>query len=307
MSTNRSTISIPPRQPEMVRSTKNDKLELGIELCLELAIALYQLGAEQMDLPHSFGFGLFLWIVATVLAIRVFWIFPGIERLKPQLKVAIASVAIAALIFVSWTPVTKAYRRAKERDSFAKQGDSNRAETKTQEQTPEKKNEDKKKDVPNTPEKKIDKPKPALRVNQESHGDNSPNVVTFGENSPATVTINPPQNPNAPVTAWDFNGGRRITQPGKTVLEVGNEFGIFNKMVQLQTAKDWKQLLEVSDGQIKKTPDWLTPYLFSGVALLNLGDREKGIERLKHVKKMAGGNDSYADADRLLGILQPKN
>lgn len=55
---------------------KHHKLELGIELCLELAIALYQLGAEQMDLPHNFWIGLVSWTVATGLAIRMFWIFP---------------------------------------------------------------------------------------------------------------------------------------------------------------------------------------------------------------------------------------
>jgi hypothetical protein len=46
---------------------------------------------------------------------------------------------------------------------------------------------------------------------------------------------------------------------------------VFQHLLDLQNQQRWKELAEASEDQIKKTPDWLTPYLFSGIANLNLG------------------------------------
>jgi hypothetical protein len=165
--------------------------------------------------------------------------------------------------------------------------------------------EEDKKDAPRSAQKKDDKHKTPPQIKQESHGDNSPNVATFGDNSPATVTINPEKSPYAPT--YDFNGARRTIQSGIASVGVGEEWTVFQKLVQLEKTKDWKELHDTCEDQIKKTPEWLTPYLFSGVAYVNLGERAKGIERLEYVKKKAGGNPDYAAADRLLNQLQPKN
>lgn len=157
---------------------KHYYLELGIEFCLELAIGLYQLGAEQMDLPHNFWVGLALWVAATALAVRMFWIFPGIERLNPKLKAAIAAAGIAALIFISWTPVTNAYRKSQK--PVLAQATSEPSPQPGSEQSPAPKLE-----AP--PEQSKPKPhKPTPKVSQDSHGDNSPNVNqnSQGANSP---------------------------------------------------------------------------------------------------------------------------
>jgi hypothetical protein len=121
------------------------------------------------------------------------------------------------------------------------------------------------------------------------------------------VTVNPPANPYAPIHTYDFNGARRISEPGKEMVEVGEETNVFQNIVQLQTRKDWSRLRDVCEEQITKTPRWLTPYLYAGVAYMSLGEQEKAIERLTYVKQMAAGNPAYADADRLLNVLQPKN
>jgi len=90
---------------------KKHYLELGIEFCLELAIGLYQLGAEQMELPHNFWIGLFLWIAATGLALRMFWIFPKIEKWRWEMKLSIATIAVIIFIVLAWKPIRAAYRK----------------------------------------------------------------------------------------------------------------------------------------------------------------------------------------------------
>lgn len=135
---------------------------------------------------------------------------------------------------------------------------------------------------------------------------NPPDSAAVGINT-GTVTVNPPLNPYAPIHTYDFNGARRISEPGKEMVEVGDETNVFQNIVQLQTAKDWVGLRDICEDQIKKTPKWLTPYLFTGVAYMNLGEQEKAIERLTYVKQKAGGNPAYADAQRLLNLLRPNN
>lgn len=134
----------------------------------------------------------------------------------------------------------------------------------------------------------------------------APDSAAVGINT-GTVTVNPPVNPYAPIHTYDFNGARRTSEPGKMNLDVGEETIVFQKFVQLQTARDWKGLRDTCEEQIKKAPQWLTPYLFAGVAYANLGDKAKAIERLMYVKTKAGENPDYADAERLLGKLQPQN
>lgn len=65
-----------------------------------------------------------------------------------------------------------------------------------------------------------------------------------------------------------------------------------------------RRLLAFAEQQIKKTPDWLTPYWFSGIAEANFGNRSAAIARLKHVQEQAAENLDYKDAERLLKMPQ---
>jgi hypothetical protein len=86
-------------------------VELGIEFCIEVGIGLYQLGAEQMDLPHNFGIGLVLWVVATAFALRIFWILPWTEKWSFWVKTVVATVAVMVLVSFAWSPVQHAYNK----------------------------------------------------------------------------------------------------------------------------------------------------------------------------------------------------
>jgi hypothetical protein len=106
------------------------------------------------------------------------------------------------------------------------------------------------------------------------------------------------------VSGYDFNGAKGEQRPGATIVTAGDEVGVFQKMLNLHNRHQWKELLEISEGQIRKTPDWLTPYLFSGIANANLGNKEAAIERLTLVKDEAAGNPDYGDAERILRQIQ---
>lgn len=105
-------------------------------------------------------------------------------------------------------------------------------------------------------------------------------------------------------SGYDFNGTRRDQRPGVFSATAGEETGTFQQMLKLQSDRKWRELLALAERQIKRTPDWLTPYLFSGVAEANLGNTSAAIARLKYVQEQAAGNPDYKDAERLLEILQ---
>jgi hypothetical protein len=131
---------------------------------------------------------------------------------------------------------------------------------------------------------------------------NSPPIV--GDRN--TVTINPEVNPNAPVKTYDFNGAERTSSPGNMNVVVGAQFEAFQSMVKLQDEKNWTSLRNVSEQEMRKTPEWLTPRLFAAVADMNLGKMDEAIEYLDYVRKKAGGNPDYANADRLREEIRQK-
>ncbi len=109
---------------------------------------------------------------------------------------------------------------------------------------------------------------------------------------------------------YDFNGAHRQNLGGgRTSVIAGEEMAVFQNILKLYNDKDWGALKEVCEAQIKKTPTWLTPYLFSGVADVNSNDLAKAEERLQFVVAHAGSDPAYADASRILEQIKtaPRN
>ena len=143
---------------------------------------------------------------------------------------------------------------------------------------------------------------PSITVEQHSSGPESPNVATFGNNSPVTITKKP--NPYAAVVWYEFNGVKHIQEGNSFQAIAGDEMSVFPQFGQLQEQKKWQELGNLCEQQIAKSPEWLTPYLFSGIAYANLGQKDKAIERLEYVERQSAGNEAYRDASRLLQILR---
>jgi hypothetical protein len=105
------------------------------------------------------------------------------------------------------------------------------------------------------------------------------------------------------ISIYDFNGARRVQSAGRISVTVGPEIDRFRQMVQLHDAAKWAELVTLCEREITSTPEWLTPYLYAGVAYANLGDRQKAIAKLSHVVEQAGRDPAYQDAERLLRAL----
>jgi len=135
-----------------------------------------------------------------------------------------------------------------------------------------------------------------------------PNVIAGGD-----VTINPRPDPNLPTVVYDAGGYKHVSRPaaGQFSVEPG-ESAAFPKIKSLNEDKRWKPLAELCETEISAFPEWLTPYLFAGVAYANLGDRANATERLKYFNEHARDIPEYADwvvqSTRLLEQLrgQPK-
>jgi len=140
-----------------------------------------------------------------------------------------------------------------------------------------------------------------VSVQQHSEGGNSPNIVTLGPNSP--VTINPKVDPHKPVVTYNFEGYKRVTAPGFGSIQNGEE-KVYEKIKEHYEAQNWSELVAVCEAEIKKVPEWYTPYLFAGVAYEHLGQRDKAIGYLEHVSRNVGDLPEYRKATELLKALR---
>lgn len=106
-------------------------------------------------------------------------------------------------------------------------------------------------------------------------------------------------------STYDFNGAKRVTtRPGYINLETGPEIEIFQKIIDLEKQKKYYEIIKICENQIKKTPEWLTPYLFLGVAQANTGNKMKAIELFKYVKENAPDDPAYKQAEEFLEKLK---
>jgi hypothetical protein len=107
-----------------------------------------------------------------------------------------------------------------------------------------------------------------------------------------------------PVVTYDFDGVKHVQQGHTFRAIAGDESELFQTLQDLERQRDWTAVRDLCEMQIKKTPEWLTPYLCAGVACANLGQENQAIQRLEHVENAAAGNPLYAAAARILSQLR---
>jgi hypothetical protein len=103
---------------------------------------------------------------------------------------------------------------------------------------------------------------------------------------------------------YRFDGTRRETNAGNISVVGGEEVKVFQRMVELEKSKAYAELTVLCEGQIERTPTWLTPYLYLGVAYANTGNTEQAISNLEHVVAEAADDPAYAEAATLLERLR---
>jgi len=107
-----------------------------------------------------------------------------------------------------------------------------------------------------------------------------------------------------PAVTYDFNGVKHIRQGHNFRTISGDETEIFERLCELERRAEWAAVRELCEEQIRKTPEWLTPYLCCGVALANLGAEKEAVRCLEHVERMAPGDANYSAAARILRELR---
>ena len=106
-------------------------------------------------------------------------------------------------------------------------------------------------------------------------------------------------------STYDFNGAKRVTtRPGHISLSGGPEVEVFKEMQRLETQRNFSQLVTICEKQIKKTPEWLTPYMYLGVAHANLGNRNRAIKLFEFVQENSFGDKAYSQVDDFLKKLR---
>lgn len=96
----------------METNTQKPIKELSVEFLVGLLLVLYPHGAAQMGLPHFFSIGLVCWVLATGIAVRIFWIFPAwSNRLSKLEKSLISFILVAMFVAIFYWPVLGAYRK----------------------------------------------------------------------------------------------------------------------------------------------------------------------------------------------------
>lgn len=105
------------------------------------------------------------------------------------------------------------------------------------------------------------------------------------------------------ISQWDFNGARREGSAGRMTVSGGPEIHVYQQLVQLEQDNRFLELLSLADSQLVETPDWLTPRLFKGVALANLGRLDDAKIELQIVVEAAAGDPDYAPAIEILAKI----
>jgi len=110
-----------------------------------------------------------------------------------------------------------------------------------------------------------------------------------------------PQRPEEVIT-YDYRGFKTSSLTGPMLVDGDEgESGQYQKLLALQKGGEWKKLLKESTREIKKVPDWLTPYAFKAVALQHLGNNQEAIKALEYVDQRSVGNPDY---DQVRSLLQ---
>jgi hypothetical protein len=103
---------------------------------------------------------------------------------------------------------------------------------------------------------------------------------------------------------YDFSGVRREQPPGSIRATVGPETIVFQQMRNLESQKQWPELIALGEKQISKTPKWLTPYLFAAEGYIQLGQNSNALERLEYVARNAGNDPEYQIAGQWIARLK---
>jgi tetratricopeptide (TPR) repeat protein len=159
-----------------------------------------------------------------------------------------------------------------------------------------------------------------IESSDRSEQQKQPEALKNGRNSDVTITNSPgfmmAKNQNGDKTInnygetypkWSFGGTKSIFKGSTCIAVMGPvKEKEYNQMVKLQNEGKYAALFSLCKQQIEEAPEWLTPYLFLGVAQEHMGLKEEAIKNFEHVIQNCNrttldpSNPAYQQAARLL-------
>jgi hypothetical protein len=95
--------------------------------------------------------------------------------------------------------------------------------------------------------------------------------------------------------------GQRVEGYGSSLKTIrGSEVKVYERLIRLEQERNFGEIIDLATSQIEKTPKWLTPYLFRGIAYYNTQEIDKAVADLKYVKQRSAGHSDYAKAQQIL-------
>lgn len=103
---------------------------------------------------------------------------------------------------------------------------------------------------------------------------------------------------------YDFYGIRLQNGRREQKHDVGREWLAYGRMEKAALARSWDELAVLCEEEMNRTPEWLTPYYFAGIAYANKGETERARVLLDHVRKLGQSDPLYGDAGKLLSAME---
>jgi tetratricopeptide (TPR) repeat protein len=88
-----------------------------------------------------------------------------------------------------------------------------------------------------------------------------------------------------------------------SVRDTESEMEIIERLRELTEARDYKALETEAAEQVENNPDWMTPYVYLGVAERHLGKRREALSHFVHVVENGPADPAYPQAERALKLM----
>ncbi len=82
-----------------------------------------------------------------------------------------------------------------------------------------------------------------------------------------------------------------------------SEVEIIARLQALLANRDYVALEKAAADQVRMNPNWMTPYVYQGVACRHLGQRQRALQSFVYVVENGAGDPAYAQAERALKLM----
>ena len=82
-----------------------------------------------------------------------------------------------------------------------------------------------------------------------------------------------------------------------------SEMEVISRLQSLLAARDYAALEEAAGEQVRRNPNWMTPYVYQGVAARHLGQRQKALQSFVYVVENGAGDPAWSQAERALKLM----